>query len=196
MRMDFNDHTPLLLGMYEWELHRFFKQTVPGAKVAFDVGGHLGYDALMIAANMDGKVVTFEPNPERAEALRGNVELNPDFAGRVTVSELAVGDRDEAGSATLDSLAEEHGAPDFIKIDIDGGEADALRGGRELFTTKRPDLIVETHTVELEQECGRLLVDYGYRPIVKHNRKIWKEYRRGYGTVPHNRWLLAPGGES
>lgn len=194
MRLNFRGQTPLFLGMYEWELNRFFRRSIPGAQVAFDVGGHLGYDALMAAANMPGRVITFEPNHERAQALRDNVELNPDLASRITVCELFVGagESDEQ-TTTIDAMSEKFGTPDFIKIDIDGGETDALRGGAKTLREHRPDLIVETHSPELERDCGELLVEYGYRPLIKHNRRIWREYRHGIGGIPHNRWLLAAG---
>lgn len=193
--MDFNDHTPLYLGMYEWELHRFFYDSLPGTSIAYDVGGHLGYDALMAAANLDrdGRVVTFEPNRERATVLRENVSLNPALEPKVTVSEMAVGAASADGMTTLDEVAEEYGPADLIKIDIDGGERDALSGGEKLLREHRPHLIVETHSPELEQDCGQLLLSWGYRPVIKHNRTIWREYRHGINGVPHNRWLLASG---
>jgi FkbM family methyltransferase len=35
--------------------------------------------------------------------------------------------------------------PDVIKIDVEGGEAEVLRGGARLFATKRPIIIAEVH---------------------------------------------------
>jgi hypothetical protein len=98
--------------------------------------------------------------------------------------------KEAPGTITLDSLSAAAGAPDFIKIDIDGGELDALTGGIETLRTARPDLVVETHSKQLEEDCGALLVDCGYRPVIKHNRSVWREHR----PIPHNRWLLARGG--
>jgi methyltransferase FkbM-like protein len=190
MTLDFSGDTPLYLGMYEWELHRFFRDKVAGAKLALDLGGHAGYDALMLAANCPGRVITFEPDAEMVPVLHANVEQNPGLRERIEVRDLAVVANGGPGTTTLDAISAEIGAPDFIKIDIDGGEHDALRGGIETLRERRPHLIVETHSRELEDSCGELLVDCGYRPIVKHNRKIWREYRAG---AQHNRWLLAEG---
>ncbi len=78
-------------------------------------------------------------------------------------------------------------------MDIDGGEADALAGGAAMLREKRPHLIVETHSKALEDRCGALMVDMGYRPVIKHNRQIWREQR---GGAEHNRWLLAAGSPS
>jgi hypothetical protein len=106
------------------------------------------------------------------------------------VNPMAIGARNDSGMTTLDVLRTSIGEPDFLKIDIDGGELDALAGGVRLLSERRPHLVVETHSLELEHECGALLVKCGYRPIIKHNRRIWREHR---GGAPHNRWLLAEG---
>lgn len=190
MTLNFSGRTPMYLGMYEWELHRFFREVLPHSRLAFDVGGSLGYDALLFAINSPGRVVTFEPDPSESDALRANVDLNPDLRGRIVVDGRAVTRAGSDGSATLDSLASEFGPPDFIKIDIDGGELDALLGGESLLRSRRPDLVVETHSRELERDCGSFLLECGYRPIIKHNRRIWREQR---GGAEHNRWLLAAG---
>jgi hypothetical protein len=190
MTLDFYGHTPLFLGMYELELHGFSREALRGAELVLDVGGYIGYDALMFAANCPGRVITFEPDERRLPALRDNVAQNPSLAPRITVNPTAVGLSDGNGATTLGAISASAGVPDFIKIDIDGGELDALRGGLELLRTRRPHLIVETHSLELEQACGSLLVECGYQPVIKHNRRIWREFR---GGAPHNRWLLAAG---
>src|SRR5437016_9665998 len=41
-------------------------------------------------------------------------------------------------AVTLDDFAKHHPAPDFIKMDIEGGEAQALAGASELFTKAKP----------------------------------------------------------
>lgn len=190
MNLDLGGQTPMYLGMFEWELHRFFQKVLSGAKLVFDVGGYVGYDALLFAANSHARVVTFEPDEERARGIAQNVACNPELQRRVDVASVAVGNRNTSDVTTLDSLSQSLGQPDFIKIDIDGGELEALEGARTLLRDRRPHLVVETHTFELEQACGRLLVDCGYSPIIKHNRRLWREHR---GGVPHNRWLLAAG---
>jgi hypothetical protein len=189
MTLDFAGHTPMYLGMYEWELHRFLRRTLPPAKLVFDVGGSIGYDALAFAANTSARVVTFEPDPDNRLLLGGNLDHNPELRQRVTVEPLAVAGEDRDGVTTLDAARARYGAPDFVKIDIDGGELDALRGAGGTLREDRPHLIVETHSQQLEDACGALLVECGYRPIVKHNRRIWREQR----PISHNRWLLATG---
>jgi Methyltransferase FkbM domain len=190
MMLDFSGQTPMYLGMFEWELHGFFRAALAEASLVFDVGGYIGYDALMFAANCRGEIVTFEPDERRAQTIRQNVACNPELEQRVRVATVAVGRRDGNGVTSLDTFSKSVGQPDFIKIDIDGGELDALAGAISVLNEHRPHVVVETHSLELERECGQLLIECGYQPAVKHNRRVWREHR---GGVPHNRWLLAAG---
>jgi precorrin-6B methylase 2 len=190
MTLDFYGHTPMYFGVYEMELHRFTRRALADAQLVFDVGAYIGYDALMFAARSAARVITFEPDAEHLLRLRDNVERNHNLSPRVEIQPYAVTAARGAGRTTLDEVARRAGAPDFIKIDIDGGEVDALEGGRELLRTRRPHVIVETHSLELEQQCGTILTELGYRPVIKHNRSVWREFR---GNAPHNRWLLASG---
>jgi hypothetical protein len=193
MTLDFQGHTPLFLGMYELELHEFCRRALRGARLVFDVGGYIGYDALMFACNSSRRVVTFEPDGARRPALEDNISRNAELASRIIVNPFALGSEEGAGATTLDSVTAGLGEPDFIKIDVDGGEVDVLLGGSDLLRGRRPHLIVETHSLELERESGALLTEYGYSPVIKHNRRIWREFR---GGAPHNRWLLARGDDS
>lgn len=190
MILDFSGHTPMYLGMYEWELHAWLREHLPATSIVFDVGGYIGYYALMFASKTTGNVVTFEPDPVRADELRSNIALNPRLERRITVSPMAISSESSEITSTLDSMAATIGPPDLVKIDIDGGELDVLRGGLTTLRENHPHVVVETHSLELENACGSLLSECGYRPVVKRNRKIWRETR---GGLVHNRWLLASG---
>lgn len=63
----------------------------------------------------------------------------------------------EVESVCLDSLAVEHGTPDFVKIDIEGGEVDALKGADEADWTDTV-FLVECHDTypAVEAELQRL----------------------------------------
>jgi hypothetical protein len=54
---------------------------------------------------------------------------------------------------------------------------------------RRPNLIIEVHSRELEDGCGRLLRGAGYSPKVVNPRRWLKDNRPG----AHNRWLVAEG---
>jgi FkbM family methyltransferase len=61
--------------------------------------------------------------------------------------------------------------PDFIKIDIEGWEIEALRGGRNTLTTHRPALFVEMHGETMNEKKRKVaeivacLNEFSYRDI-------------------------------
>ncbi|EGJ09969.1 FkbM family methyltransferase [Rubrivivax benzoatilyticus] len=76
-------------------------------------------------------------------------ELAPDLQARVNIEEV------EVHVETLDSLFG-HGLPArFVKLDLEGGELDAMRGGTDLLRANRP-------LVVFENGRGHSAKDYGY----------------------------------
>jgi methyltransferase FkbM-like protein len=193
LAVDFSHQTRLYLGLYELELNRHLRRLArPGAR-SFDVGGQIGYDALVLVNLSRAPVVSFEADAHTFQALGGNIALNPDLAPLVRTVNAYVDSVGEApGCVTLDAVAFGQGGfvPDLIKIDVDGGEIEVLRGAARILASRRPHLIVETHSPELEDECGRLLAEVGYRPRIVHQRRWLADFR----PVEHNRWLVAEGG--
>jgi len=55
----------------------------------------------------------------------------------------------EVESITLDAVAQEHGWPSVIKIDVEGSEAAVLRGSEEIFRSAKPLLVCEFITRKL-----------------------------------------------
>lgn len=134
-------------------------------------------------------VTTFEPDPQMRQSLSANLTLNPDLADRIEVRDEFVGSTTGVNQVRLDDLLRNGVRPTFLKIDVDGGEAEVLDGAREALAEARPHVIVETHSLELEEQCGRLLVDAGYEPRIRHQRSLLPDRR----PIPHNRWLIARG---
>ncbi|MEW6217388.1 MAG: FkbM family methyltransferase [Candidatus Bipolaricaulota bacterium] len=52
----------------------------------------------------------------------------------------------EVNTTTLDLLAERFGAPDLIKVDVEGAEAEVLAGATRLVRTAGPRFLVEVHS--------------------------------------------------
>ena len=123
-----------------------------------------------LACNVCGAVVhSFEPNPVLAEALR----VWAADAARVTVAEVALGDRGgttrlripvgHTGAAsvvaftsgrsdtvcvnqlTLDDYAAVNGPPTVIKLDVEGFENEVLRGSARTLEAHEPVVIMEVH---------------------------------------------------
>jgi FkbM family methyltransferase len=57
-------------------------------------------------------------------------------------------------------------APHVIKIDVEGAEADVLRGASRTLATSRPALFIEAHTHELAMTCTAMLEAFDYRVSV------------------------------
>lgn len=64
---------------------------------------------------------------------------------------------------TLDGFIAAGGPePQIIKIDVEGGEAEVLRGGLNLFANRRPSLIVEVHHQKAADEIRAWLQEVHY----------------------------------
>lgn len=186
MNFDFAFQTRTFLGLYEIELSKFLRKVLRPGATAFDVGGQYGYDSLVIANRTQARVATFECDGQCVEEMKRNFALNPDLTPIIQPVEATVGDAQ--GQLGLDDWAYNDGfVPDFVKVDIDGGELGALRSAERLLTTRRPAILIETHSLALECGCGELLVRHGYRPVIVNQRGIWPDLR----PLAHNRWLIA-----
>jgi hypothetical protein len=193
MEIDFRHHTKLYLGLYEVELNRFIRELCPRGSDCFDVGGQSGYDALIFAKLSGSRVLSFECDPTAVATMHRVFAANPTVHALLEVAEATVAARSHplAGRLALDDAAYgPHGfVPDLVKIDIDGGEAQALQGAQRLLRDRHPHLIVETHSPELELACAELLQAAGYVPTVVDQRTWLKDLR----PIPHNRWLVSRG---
>jgi hypothetical protein len=189
--IDFSRHTRLYLGLYEIELNRYLRTFCTAGVRSFDVGAQIGYDALVIARLTRAPVLSFEADGTLTEAMVETFAANRDVGGLIsarhaTIARSTGGD----GALALDDVAgEEAFVPGFIKLDIDGGEVEALQGASRILRENRPHLIIETHSAELERDCALLLHDAGYRPRIVHQRRVWPDHR----PTAHNRWLVASG---
>ncbi len=194
-QIDFAHQTKMYLGLYEIELNRYLRAACRARYHCFDVGGQFGYDALVMAKLTGGRVISFECDPEACAGMQANLVSNPRFGQRVEIRRTFVSATTDSsrGCSTLDDAAfsSEGFVPDFMKIDIEGCEYDALKGARRILETRRPTLIVETHSLRLEEECLQHLRGFGYEPVVVQQRGWLKDYR----PVEHNRWLVAAGAE-
>ena len=140
--------------------------------VVFDLGAHAGYYTLALVRSA-AHVHAFEPC---AEDLIAHVRANH-LEARVTVHPVAVSEVSGQGRLTgedsnrhlsdygrvvalvaLDDL--DLPDPTFIKIDVEGHEAAALRGMRRLLTRAHPTLLIELHSEEARRETLHELAGY------------------------------------
>ncbi len=180
-----------------------------------DVGGHLGMYALCAArlVGPGGRVESFEPDPQAAEALRRNAALNA--VPQLAVNERAVGaepgsvrlvrlprttgltsrytirdgEEFEARVTTLDLHFAGRRPPDLVKVDVEGMEHEVLRGARGLLSSGRPPAVVFEANARFFEAAGT-----SYRGVL-----AWLEEAGGYAVfalTPRGLRREPPGCES
>ena len=143
------------------------------ANVVFDIGANIGFMALHFAKKYPAKtVLAFEPAPRTYEFLRKNIALNP-LISNVTAYNFGFSDvcgtqkfyyyPEVSGASslgnddfvdnkesincifkTLDEFCDQENIfPDFLKLDIEGAELLALRGGSNIIENYKPMLFME-----------------------------------------------------
>lgn len=174
------------LGSYELKKRELFEKTVRPGFVVFDIGAHVGYYTLLASrlVGAEGTVIAFEPLPRNLRYLKQHLEMNK--ASNVRLIEAAVtrstgtarfeqrpshamgglsmqGDLTVA-TVSIDELCAKAGIPrpDVIKMDIEGGEADALLGMRAVLEQSKPTIFLATHGPEVHQRCLEFLGSLGY----------------------------------
>ena len=66
-------------------------------------------------------------------------------------------------AVTLDGFVAAGGPPpELVKIDVEGGEYEVLRGGKELFANQRPLVIAEVHHQQAAEQITTWLNEYQY----------------------------------
>lgn len=148
--------------------YEIIRRVLPSDSCAVDVGCHLGtvLEVIVDAAPV-GEHYAFEPLPDLAEMLRHKfpsvsvhqvalsdhsgtetfqqVVQHPAYSGlhrrpypsEVTVHEIQV------KVARMDDILPADRRVDFIKIDVEGGELDVLRGAERTITRFRPTVVFE-----------------------------------------------------
>lgn len=190
--VDTSSKTMRLLGLDEREIAKAVADAAAKSSAALDVGSNDGWYSLYFASRPNiEKVWAFEPDPTMAPRFESNFALNsPEFLKKVQVESKFVGDRDDDQFVRIDTILAGYDKPVLLKVDVDGGELDVLKGARQTLETKTCHLVIETHTVELERDCTAFLEGLGYRTTIIPNgwyRAVVPEFR----PSPHNRWFVA-----
>lgn len=151
-----------LIQSHKWEEYetKVFKKYLKKGDVVLDIGAHIGYYTLLAASIVGdtGKVYAFEPNTKNFSLLKKSVEENnfknvilinkavAEVSGEVTlfIDKKNTGDhrvydtKDDRETTKISSISlddffkKESKKINVIKMDIQGSEAGAFKGGREL----------------------------------------------------------------
>ena len=154
--------------------------------VVFDVGASYGSYTLTALAAGAARIVSFEPEPSVFADLQRNISVNG-WQGKCTALNMGLWDElarvdmksyaphwpaqtitGDYSMTTLDDFARDASRLDGLKIDVEGAEARALRGGRATIARCKPRVIVEVHSFldpTLLQQCKDLLPDYEFEEV-------------------------------
>jgi FkbM family methyltransferase len=159
--------------------------------VCLDCGACEGFFVLQALSLGASKVVCLEPSQEMAECLKRTFS-DEIKSGRVTVQNVAVGAMQGSANFTFDclqpfggkvesetasiaiavttisKLAQDLNLPkvDFIKMDIEGAEIQAIEGALSLLAKQSPKLAITTYHRPFDfAALHALLVNAGYRRI-------------------------------
>jgi FkbM family methyltransferase len=154
------------VGTYEQAVQGTFNRFIRPGQVVYDIGAHVGFYTILAArlAGEEGQVYAFEPFPPNYAYLNRHVQLN----GLRTVATYKQAVSDRAGAlvfqpgdntytghlvekvpgpndiavkvVTVDGLiaAGTLPPPDFVKVDVEGFEMNALRGMERLIQKNHP----------------------------------------------------------
>ena len=173
------------LGSYELLKQKRVIELVRPGMVCWDIGANVGFYTLLFAevAGPRGKVFAFTPLPGNIDLLRRHIRMNGFGNVRVLAGALGGFDEDvrfDPGPGTsMGHIASEGSlkvacwradtllatgeveAPDIIKIDVEGAEAEVLRGARRAME-RHPVIFLATHGEKVHGECVKLLLASGY----------------------------------
>jgi len=161
-------------------VEKILNENLSEGETFVDIGAYIGYYSIL-ARNIvgeQGKVISFEPNPESYKMLKKNITLNGYeniiaenialsdeegflklFIGKYTddSSSLFLAEEVNEGryvmvkTMTFDRYCEDQEiGPSFIKIDAEGAEYKILRGMQKVIAVHHPKLMFEVHSRHLE----------------------------------------------
>ncbi|MEK4033908.1 FkbM family methyltransferase [Methylocystis sp. IM2] len=175
----------------QYYFHRNDVQIGPRAgDIVVDAGACFGDTALGFAASVGptGSVHAFEPIPKQASVFERNTQRNPTVKGRIHLHRYALSDTPgqklqfsdsgagarasekgavEVETTSIDTLVDCGVLPrvDFIKMDIEGAEVDALKGAAKTIKQFKPRLAIsvyhrESDFIEIPQLISSFCSEY------------------------------------
>jgi precorrin-6B methylase 2 len=145
--------------------------------VCIDVGASYGFITVIMGCCVrpKGSVLSFEPDSDAFRALEMNVQLNT-LSGICTPIQAFVGSASKSVSniriVTIDEIVGQMNIPrvDFIKIDVDGAEADVLRGAMRTIARWQPIVVIEMNAehefiVDTLESNGYVCADMHGNPV-------------------------------
>lgn len=201
--LKFRSVDPLYNVVPDFDFYQNFYK-VKDNDVIIDAGSNCGYLALLFSklSGKNGKVFAFEPDKFNIDCIVENINLNSDLENTIVIEDLLIWNKNteidfyEAGTVgssavwipenailvkkkaiTIDSWVQENNIKklDFIKMDIEGAEIEAIEGCLETIKTLKPNFAIASyHWVNGEQTYIKL-------------EKMFEEMNYPYKTVKFNK---------
>lgn len=189
---------------YENEEQAYLFQFLKEGQTIFDIGANAGLYSLLgaITVSKNGSVYSFEPMPQNQLKFKKNIELNN--LSNIVLQPFAVSDRqasltmeyvpENSGMATISNLgttkveaitidswikSTDIKSVDFIKIDIEGHEWQALQGMEQTLKSYRPLLMIEIDDEIYQEKAAEkalllsFLADLGYKRYSLNADGMW-----------------------
>jgi len=189
---------------------KFLKKIIKPGQTVLDVGANMGWYSIHFSkwVGQRGKIFAFEPVPEIYEELESNIKLNccqniiifncalgnqnesvlfnvSDFEGGSGASSenLKFGKEIKVSKRKLDDLMNDQNLDniDFLKIDIEGGELNMLKGAEKLIEKYKPKMLLEIVDIHCDrfkyspEDVCNFLINKGYDGLYignEHSKKL------------------------
>lgn len=181
--------------------------------IILDIGSYVGIFSIYCskAMNNTGKIYAFEPNPTNYKQLLKNIKLNRctnivpikkgiwdkeeeiEFSDNDSSSTIFCNIKDlKMQATTIDKFCKDFKRLDYIKMDIQGADIEALKGGKETINKFHP--FIAAGVVEREGELTWKILE----PMLKEmGYKSWTTspyYLTTYGNYPsYDYWRAVNG---
>jgi FkbM family methyltransferase len=188
---------------FDYDNEAALEAYVPEGEIAIDIGCNVGQWARFLSGRFK-TVHGIDPQPDCIEAVqaipnvighkvaawsnigrlmfRQNINVAGEWQGAIVGTDAFIVAKSEAGHFEVDccpvDILSIPGKIDFVKVDVDGAEVQALLGCQEILKRHHPTLIIEAHNDENRAFLMVWLVKLGYSPTILLEPRI----------VDANRW--------
>ncbi len=192
------------LGNYELPIQKCLVRELKPGEIFFDIGANAGFFSLLASklVGEKGYVFAFEPLAENIEAVKAQLAMNRVL--NCTVVEAAISDSvgevklwegpdtstahivdqgyeqkvvKSVKSITLDEFVRTTRSPDFIKMDIEGAEVQALQGADVLLSGPNPPrFLIELHGEADWRQVRKILEHAGYSFHILERDEVLPDY--------------------
>ena len=150
--------------------------------IIFDIGSSYGYYSSYFSKFKNCKVVAFEPDKRAFQTLK-NIQKKKN---NLILENLEINEDKKENTIDFQSAIKKFGSPNLIKIDIEGYEKELLSNNLNYFKNNSTVIIVEVHSLEIENSIKLSFENIGYNvKIINNDFKTLK-----IRNVNHNRWLV------